>query len=200
MVLECEKRAAALYNQTSPSVGAVLAPPSTGTCFVWDSHTLLTCLHVIQSTDHPQVALPCGTVLTTSISHTCASYDIAVLRSANALPTPLPRSPSPARPGQLAFAVSAAEHSPPSLTAGVVSAVGRVAPAPKEGGPALSGLVQIDASVNSGASGAPVLDSEGRLLGMVCAIASESGRFEGVAYALPIAELERVANRRMSNM
>lgn len=64
----------------------------------------------------------------------------------------------------------------------------------------LYNLVQIDVRVTPGASGAPVFDSDGRVLGMVCAIASESGSFEGVAYAVPVSNLEVVANGRQSKM
>lgn len=200
MLLECETRTIALFERNFLSVGAVLAPPSTGTCFVWDDYTLLTCLHVVQNSSNQTITLSSGTSLTSFISHRCPAHDIAVLHTSTRLPTPLRRSPVPARPGQLTFALAGYADTPPCLTAGVVSAVGRSAPAPKEGGPMLTGLLQVDACVNNGASGAPLLDSEGRVVGMVCAIASESGRFEGVAYAVPIVELEKVASNRRARM
>lgn len=201
MLLPCEQRTVRIYDRCSPSVGAVLSPPSTGTCFVWDSYTLLTCLHTLQNSSNPTISLPCGTSVTASISSTCPTHDVAVLRTATPLPAaPLPCSQAAARSGQLAFALVGFPESPPSLTAGVVSAVGRSAPAPECGGPALTGLVQVDAFVNNGASGAPLLDSDGRLLGMVCAIASESGRFEGVAYAVPVAVLKRFVGQRRARI
>lgn len=82
------------------------------------------------------------------------------------------------------------------MSGGLVSGNGRTAARVVGQEAVLHGLMQVDLAVNKGASGAPVLDSSGCVGGMLCAIASESGRFEGVAYALPIELLCSVAAER----
>ncbi len=53
-------------------------------------------------------------------------------------------------------------------------------------------LLQHDAAVNPGSSGGPLVDAEGRLLGMNSQIADGSRMFVGIAYAIPTAELDRI--------
>ena len=53
-------------------------------------------------------------------------------------------------------------------------------------------MLQHDAAVNPGSSGGPLVDAEGRLLGMNSQIADGSRMFVGIAYAIPTAELDRI--------
>ena len=53
-------------------------------------------------------------------------------------------------------------------------------------------LVQHDAAVNPGSSGGPLVDAEGRLLGMNSQIADGSRMFVGIAYAISVADLDRI--------
>jgi serine protease Do len=53
-------------------------------------------------------------------------------------------------------------------------------------------MLQHDAAVNPGSSGGPLVDAEGRLLGMNSQIADGSRMFVGIAYAIPGAELQRI--------
>ena len=56
----------------------------------------------------------------------------------------------------------------------------------------MKSLIQIDAALNRGNSGGPLLDSGGRLIGMNTAIASQTGENTGVGFAIPISTLNRV--------
>ncbi len=53
-------------------------------------------------------------------------------------------------------------------------------------------MLQHDAAVNPGSSGGPLVDAAGRLIGMNSQIADGSRMFVGIAYAIPVAELERI--------
>lgn len=73
-----------------------------------------------------------------------------------------------------------------SLTTGVISALGRQILAPN--GARIDGALQTDAPVNPGNSGGPLLDSEGRVIGITSEIvtASSRGGSVGIAFAIPI--------------
>jgi len=75
-----------------------------------------------------------------------------------------------------------------SVTAGIVSAIGR------DGGPEgnISDFIQTDAANNPGNSGGPLLDSAGRLIGVNTAIYSPSGASAGVGFAVPVDTVNRV--------
>lgn len=55
-----------------------------------------------------------------------------------------------------------------------------------------------DAAINRGCSGGPLLNSAGRVIGMTCAIASPSGSFAGIGFAIPIATVEPVVDEILS--
>jgi S1-C subfamily serine protease len=71
-----------------------------------------------------------------------------------------------------------------SVTTGVVSGLGRPIHAPNNY--TINDAVQTDAAINPGNSGGPLLDSRGTVIGVNAQIASESGGFEGVGFAVPI--------------
>ncbi|KAK3259463.1 trypsin protease, partial [Cymbomonas tetramitiformis] len=73
-----------------------------------------------------------------------------------------------------------------TLTAGVISGVNRRIPSPI--GRPILGVIQTDASINSGNSGGPLLDSFGHLIGVNVATFTKlgSGRSSGVNFALPV--------------
>jgi S1-C subfamily serine protease len=76
-----------------------------------------------------------------------------------------------------------------TLTTGIVSALGREIPG--YGGVRIRGMVQTDAAINPGNSGGPLLDSDGRLMGMNTMIYSESGSSAGIGFAVPVSTLRK---------
>ncbi len=74
-----------------------------------------------------------------------------------------------------------------SLSAGVVSGLGRNFKSPKTG-QVLTNLIQFDAAVNPGNSGGPLLDRDGDVVGIVTAILNPSDQevFIGIGFAVPI--------------
>ena len=77
-----------------------------------------------------------------------------------------------------------------SVTTGVVSGLGRPIKAPNNY--TINDAVQTDAAINPGNSGGPLLDSRGTVIGVNAQIASESGGFEGVGFAVPINTVKSV--------
>ena len=80
-----------------------------------------------------------------------------------------------------------------SVTTGIVSGVGRPITAPNNY--TINDAVQTDAAINPGNSGGPLLDSRGTVIGVNAQIASESGGFEGVGFAVPINTVKDVVTQ-----
>ncbi|MGD8735576.1 MAG: PDZ domain-containing protein, partial [Anaerolineae bacterium] len=78
-----------------------------------------------------------------------------------------------------------------TMTAGIISALGRVVQ--QETGFSLPQLIQTDAAINPGNSGGPLLDSQGRVIGVNTFIFSRSGSSSGVGFAVPVNTVKRVA-------
>ena len=77
-----------------------------------------------------------------------------------------------------------------SVTTGIVSGLDRPIKAPNNY--TINDAVQTDAAINPGNSGGPLLDSRGTVIGVNAQIASESGGFEGVGFAVPINTVKSV--------
>jgi len=76
-----------------------------------------------------------------------------------------------------------------TLTTGIISALGRSIPG--IGGIKLRNLIQTDASINPGNSGGPLLNSQGKLIGMNTLIYSSSGSSAGIGFAIPVNDIRR---------
>ena len=84
-------------------------------------------------------------------------------------------------------------NSEPSVTAGVISALGRhIVPGGDDDGRYL-GMIQTDASINPGNSGGPLINALGEVVGVNSSIFSRSGGSEGLGFAIPIDRALRVA-------
>lgn len=107
--------------------------------------------------------------------------DLALLKvTANDLPfLPLETS-TRVRQGQLVFAVGSPEGLQNTITMGVVSSVARQ-PDPNKG----MVYIQTDAPINPGNSGGPLVDTNGRVVGINTFILSGSGGSEGLGFAIP---------------
>jgi hypothetical protein len=79
-----------------------------------------------------------------------------------------------------------------TVTTGIVSALGRTVPTPMG---ELHDLIQTDAAINSGNSGGPLADREGRAIGINTAIASASGGSDGVGFAVPVDQAARILDK-----
>src|ERR687890_2917644 len=84
-----------------------------------------------------------------------------------------------------------------SVTTGIVSGLGRPIKAPNNY--TINDAVQTDAAINPGNSGGPLLDSRGTVIGINAQIASESGGFEGIGFAVPINTVKGVVTQLITD-
>jgi S1-C subfamily serine protease len=93
------------------------------------------------------------------------------------------------RPGDPAIAIGSPFGLEGSITSGIVSSLGRTIRAPN--GFSISNAIQTDAAINPGNSGGPLLDAEGRVIGVNSQIRTEDGASAGVGFAVPVDEIKR---------
>ena len=82
-----------------------------------------------------------------------------------------------------------------SVTFGIISAKGRRDLELATDGVAYQDFLQIDASINPGNSGGPLVNLSGEVVGINTAIASTSGRHEGVGFSIPINMAMKIADQ-----
>ena len=83
-----------------------------------------------------------------------------------------------------------------TLTTGVISGLQR--PIHSRSGRLIEGAIQTDASINPGNSGGPLLDSQGRMIGINSQILSPAGVFVGVGFAIPTSIIRHIVPQLMS--
>jgi S1-C subfamily serine protease len=155
---------------------------------------ILTNLHVVEDAREVQVTLYDGkTYEATPVGHDPVS-DTAVLKidaPAESLFPVVFGNSGQLLVGQRVFAIGNPFGFERTLTTGIISSLNRSLPA-RRSGRTIKSLIQIDAAINPGNSGGPLLDTQGRMIGMNTAIASRSGDSAGVGFAIPINTIARV--------
>jgi len=155
-----------------------------------DSGDILTSLHVVADAADIRLTFADGTQSAAQVTATQPENDIAVL-SASQLPglvVPATLGSAGAmRVGDEAFAVGNPFGLYSSMSAGVISGFERSFQ-PPDSDQRLEGLIQIDAAVNPGNSGGPLLNRSGQVIGIVVGIVnpSEQEVFIGIGFAVPI--------------
>jgi len=160
---------------------------------------IVTNAHVVAGASRISVMLRDGTTYPATAIGTDETNDIAVLKvKASGLPVaPLGDSDN-LLVGEWAIAIGnpygfMLGNSEPSVTAGVISGVGRNLVARGEGPSAYFDMVQTDASINPGNSGGPLVDATGEVIGVNSSIYSTSGGGSiGLGFAIPINRVKRV--------
>jgi S1-C subfamily serine protease len=154
---------------------------------------VITNLHVIQDAHKIEISLVTGQTLRAKLLGMDEAFDVAVLQLIDPPPglVSLPFADSyRIEVGQRVLAIGNPFGLDRTLTAGIISSVNRTVKGAK--GRLMRGLVQTDAAINPGNSGGPLLDMEGRLIGMNSAILSQSGDSAGIGFAVPINQIRRV--------
>lgn len=155
-----------------------------------DNGTILTNLHVVQEAEKITVTFADGTESPAGIVNVQPDNDMAVLR-ASKLPDDLQaatmRSTGDLQPGDEVVAIGFPYGIGPSVSAGVVSGLGRAFRSP-EGGQIMHNLIQFDAAANPGNSGGPLITMDGQVVGIVTAILNPTSArtFVGIGFAVPI--------------
>lgn len=141
---------------------------------------LLTSAHVVEGAIGVEVAFPDGTVAAASVIGADPLSDLAVLRADVDTPPPLTMGDaSKLGVGQLVVALGNPRGFSGSVTAGIVSALGRSLPT--RSGRVIDEVIQTDAALNPGNSGGVLADSAGRMVGVNTAVAGV-----GLGLAVPI--------------
>jgi S1-C subfamily serine protease len=200
-----EQNTIALFERSNPSVVSLNAKnpqanawegTASGTGFVWDKQGhIVTTQHLIQGQQFMQVRLSDQRTVQARVLGYSATQDLAVLQLP-AIPNPPPAATlgnsTHLKVGQHVFSIGNAFDLGPGLTEGLISALDRTFGDEQNG--AIYHLIQTDAAINPGSSGAPLLNSAGQVIGVNVAIYSLSGGSEGVGFAIPVDIVKQVIN------
>jgi S1-C subfamily serine protease len=165
------------------------AQSGTGVVIV-DTGVILTNLHVVHGAKAIKVVFHDGLESDALVIGVQPEHDLAVLQ-AKTIPDDLwaatLRSTAGLRPGEPVVAVGFPFGIGPSVTAGVISGLGREYQT-ADGKRVLTNLIQFDAAVNPGNSGGPLVTPEGEVIGIVTGLLNptEHRVFIGIGFAVPI--------------
>ncbi|SFK75674.1 DegQ family serine endoprotease [Lysobacter sp. cf310] len=145
---------------------------------------VLTNHHVVDGADTVKVTLSDRREFTAKVVGSDEQSDVALLKiDAKSLPFLRLANASLTKPGQWVIAIGSPFGLDHSVTAGIVSAVGRSNPyADQQYVP----FIQTDVAINQGNSGGPLLNTSGEVVGINSQIFSNSGGYMGVSFAIPI--------------
>jgi S1-C subfamily serine protease len=168
---------------------------------IYDSKgRVITNAHVVNAApraDAISIVLPDGRRFPAAVEFSDPSVDIAVLRVATTVTLPVAELAStPARVGQLVVAVGNPFGLNFTVTAGVVSAVGRSMQLGR-GVPEAKDLIQTDTPINPGNSGGPLVDAKGRVIGINTAVMPYA---RGVGFAVPTSTVLDAIARHQERM
>lgn len=170
-----------------------------GSGFIFSSDgRILTNAHVVASARRIRVTLADGRTLDAGLVGVDTEVDIAVVRiGAERLPV-AEMSLVPLKVGQLVVAVGNPYGLNWTVTAGVVSALNRTLEVP--GARKMTNLIQTDTSINPGNSGGPLVDSQGRVVGITTAMMPMA---QGLGFSIPLdmvtSAVARIDQRRTSS-
>jgi S1-C subfamily serine protease len=204
-----------IYNRTKNSVVLVSCTLSNGSLvegsgFVYglldpEGGYIVTNNHVVEGTTSQSVSFFNGTTVAATIVGTDIYSDLAVIK-VDSLPeqahTLILGNSTQLMVGEPVYAIGNPFGLSSSMTAGIVSQVGRVlklgdlgVPAPY-GNYAIVDVIQTDTAVNPGNSGGPLLNNLGEVVGITFAIETAGGvnGFIGIGYAIPSILIKRVAS------
>jgi serine protease Do len=153
---------------------------------------LLTNHHVVDGADKVNVTLSDRREFQAKVVGSDEQSDVAVLKiAASDLPYLRTGDSRGLKPGQWVVAIGSPFGLDHSVTAGIVSAVGRAANAQQRYVP----FIQTDVAINRGNSGGPLLNTRGEVVGINSQIFSNSGGYMGVSFAIPMDVAMNVAQQ-----
>jgi len=167
--------------------------PTLGSGFIIDhSGVILTNEHVVHEADQIKVTLTDGRTFDAKIVGADPGYDLAVVKiNGSDLPPAELGDSDDTLVGEWAIAIGnpfgfLLNDYQPSVSVGVISAKGRDIK-PSEGTTGIyKNMIQTDAAINPGNSGGPLVNGEGKVIGINTFIFTESGGSLGIGFAIPI--------------
>jgi S1-C subfamily serine protease len=195
-----------VYARVGPAVVCITAPQRFGECigsgFVVDREgTVVTNNHVAEADAELLVTLADEHTVPAEVVGTDPGSDLAVLKidvPAEDLTVVELGESATLQVGQRAIAIGNPFGLERTVTTGVISSLGRTL-SRNDSDFQIAEVIQTDAAINPGNSGGPLLDSQGRVIGVNTAIASTSGVNSGVGFAVPVDILKRVVPELIAN-
>jgi 2-alkenal reductase len=171
-----------------------------GSGFIYDNEGhIVTNNHVVENATSMTVYFSNGMWADAELVATDPSADLAVIKVTppeGVAWTPLPLAPAYGlRVGYSVVAVGSPFGLVETMTAGVVSALGRSVPTDSGlngSSYSLPDVIQTDTAINPGNSGGPLLNLNGEVVGVNFAINSTSGSNSGVGFAIPVSVVEKI--------
>jgi S1-C subfamily serine protease len=203
-----------IFNYVSPSVVFISkdkivndlqindvrnVPKETGSGFIWDEFGhIVTNYHIVSGASEVNIQLNDGNSYEASVVGISPNHDLAVLKIDVPFKFHLPLTVAigtsdDLQVGQSVFAIGNLLGTNHTLTSGVVSALNRSLSSDLDDSDVvINHLIQTDSATPHGNSGGPLLDSSGRLIGIITAIYSHSGAYGNVSFAVPIDTVNKV--------
>jgi len=177
-----------VYRKVNPSVVNIRTDQGQASGFVWDTEGhVVTNNHVVRGAREVLVTFADGLSLPAEVIGEDPDSDLAVLEVDPEMhelhPVEL-GDVDEVQVGDRAIAIGNPFGFDGTLTQGIVSAIGRTIPSLTDFN--IPEAIQTDAAINPGNSGGPLLDSQGRVIGVNTMISSRSGSSAGVGFAVPI--------------
>lgn len=176
-----------IYDQIKCSVVLIQTEIGLGSGFVYDHEgRIVTNYHVIEGANTIQVTFLDGNITDANRVGEDPYSDLAVIKVSPDItklcPVVLGNS-SELIVGEPVAAIGNPFGLSDTITAGIISALGRDLEAPNQY--RIVDIIQVDAAINPGNSGGPLVNLEGQVVGVNTAIISGSGTFAGVGFAIP---------------
>jgi len=195
-----------VYATVGPAVVCITAPQRFGTCigsgFIIDGEGhIVTNNHVAVAADELLVTLADERTVAAEVVGTDPGTDLAVLDidvPADELAIAQLGDSATLQVGQRAIAIGNPFGLERTITTGVVSSLGRTM-SRDDSDFQIAELIQTDAAINPGNSGGPLLDSQGRVIGVNSAIFSTTGTNSGVGFAIPVDMVKKVVPELIDN-
>ncbi|MCL4489129.1 MAG: trypsin-like peptidase domain-containing protein [Chloroflexi bacterium] len=196
-----------IYTQVNPSVVLIQVVTGSsnrgfqgggqalGSGFVWDTQgDIVTNNHVIDGASQVTVTFSDGTTVPATVVGKDPDSDLAVVKvnvpASQLHPVQLADS-TQLKVGQTAIAIGNPYGEQNTMTAGIISAIGRSLPVTNQTAQSAQGsyvipdVIQTDAAINPGNSGGVLLNDQGQVIGVTQSIESQSGASAGVGFAIP---------------
>ncbi|WP_414836686.1 S1C family serine protease [Candidatus Nanohalococcus occultus] len=163
-----------------------------GSGFVYtENGYIVTNEHVVDNADSVEVVFSSGRAFNARKIGADPYSDLAVLKVSRRNLEPLELGNlSTVDVGQPTVAIGNPFGLPGTMTAGIVSQKGRTLPV--QGGFSIPNVLQTDAAINPGNSGGPLLNAEGKVIGVNTAIETNTGTFSGVGFAIPVSSVKNI--------